>query len=190
MQTSLILLYYLSYFQLGALAGRVPTSTASVRLAFIKNPVMENTQTPVFNTSATKALAGYRYIAEILTSCHTELLRCIQSDESTKETAESYGCSLTVSFVRCQKNPETLFSKRLMNLISKEHCSEIFTCEIRSWQAANSFSFSSIFLLLSACVPSNCLQRFTIVFTSDFILLMYSLATVNSSSIMPVPSGC
>lgn len=64
------------------------------------------------------------------------------------------------------------------------------TWEMRSWQAASSFSFSSIFLLLSDWVLSSCLQRFTMVFTSDFILLMYRRATVNSSSIMPLPPSC
>lgn len=63
-----------------------------------------------------------------------------------------------------------------------------FTWEIRSWQAASSFSFSSIFLLLSAWALSSCLLRFTRVFTSDFILLMYRRATVNSSSMRPPPS--
>lgn len=64
------------------------------------------------------------------------------------------------------------------------------TWEMRSWQAASSFSFSSIFLLLSDWVFSSCLQRFTIVFTSLFNLLMYRRATVNSSSIRPLPPSC
>lgn len=93
---------------LGHWQAECPLATASVGLVFVKNPAMENTL-QYLNTSATKALAGYRYIAEILTSCHTELLRSIQSDESTKETAESYDCSLTVCFVRRQKNPATFF---------------------------------------------------------------------------------
>lgn len=75
-------------FNLGHWQAECPLVTASVRLVFVKNPVMENTQTPAFNKSATKALAGYGYTTEILTSCHTELLRSIQSYESTKETAE------------------------------------------------------------------------------------------------------
>lgn len=49
---------------------------------------------------------------------------------------------------------------------------EAVTWEIRSWQAVSSVSISFIFWLLSPRVLSSCLLRLTMVFTSDFILLM------------------
>lgn len=62
------------------------------------------------------------------------------------------------------------------------------TCEMSSWQEDSSRLVSSILRWHSSCMFSSCLQRFTIDFTSDLILLMYSRATVNSSSIAPLIS--
>lgn len=62
------------------------------------------------------------------------------------------------------------------------------TWETSSWQEDSSRLVSSILRWHSSCMFSSCLQRFTIDFTSDLILLMYSRATVNSSSIAPLIS--
>lgn len=67
---------------------------------------------------------------------------------------------------------------------------EAVTWEMRSWLAVSSVSISFLFWLLSPMVLSSCLLRLTIVFTSDFILLMYRRAIVNSSSIRPLLSCC
>lgn len=63
------------------------------------------------------------------------------------------------------------------------------TWEMSSWQAASSRSLAFIFLLESICALSSCLLRFTRDLTSDFILLMYKRAMVNSSSMTPFTSA-
>lgn len=79
--------------------------------------------------------------------------------------------------------------RKSSNLASKEQGRSKHTCEMRSWQAASSLSLAFIFLLESIWALSSCLLRFTRDFTSDFILLMYSRAMVNSSSITPFTSA-
>lgn len=79
--------------------------------------------------------------------------------------------------------------RKSSNLASKEQGRSKHTCEMRSWQAASSLSLAFIFLLESIWAFSSCLLRFTRDFTSDFILLMYSRAMVNSSSITPFTSA-
>lgn len=74
---------------------------------------MENIWTLVFTTSATKALSGYRHIAEILTSSHNH------SEASKLKRVlriRSCGCLLTIYFVRYQKEIATFFNpSRLIN---------------------------------------------------------------------------
>lgn len=63
------------------------------------------------------------------------------------------------------------------------------TWEMSSWHAASSRSLAFIFLLESIWALSSCLLRFTSDLTSDFILLMYRRAMVNSSSMTPFTSA-
>jgi len=68
------------------------------------------------------------------------------------------------------------------------------TCWISSLHCDSWLSASSSFLLLSAWAVSSCEQWVIRLFASDFILLMYSRASVKSSSTFSAPTwilpGC
>ena len=78
----------------------------------------------------------------------------------------------------------------------KWNCADInkCTCWMSSLHADNWFSASSSFLLFSACDDSSCAQCCITVLAWDFILLMYRLVIVKSSSIFSAPTwmlpGC